>query len=268
MNFQNDVTRSYIAKRRAYNFTLPASQCLELARIHAPPKFTTYDSILPARFGAAGAPFKVGASECRWIEKPESAFRFVGATSDIARREGWNHRAWDTLGYYVDSFQSDSTRPVVYQLTGHDGKPRYIAGGSDAFNADKDGRGPAYLELESYDDLRAACKAAEQIAETYAESAREYDEAYQAGGQARESIDEARQLRRDALELCAERRALRAIVPAEQFPAACGSIASDIREAWRKSRKALKRAAELREQYAGTYTGADNREAFNEAFGQ
>ena len=248
MNLQTDLARSYIAERQACGFKRSAAQCLATARTKEPPKYTVYSRILPANFGAAGAPFMQGRRALRWIESPESCFRFVGAVHTIARREGWRGRDWDTIGYYVDTFEHETTTPVVYQLTGRDGAPRYIAGGHDPFNGDKDGRGAAYLELESYPDLIAACNAAQCIAERYAEEARDYDSAWQNGARAGEAIAEAAEQRKEALELCAERRALRAIVQPAQFPAACTALANDIRELWRDSRRAIRKAAKLREE--------------------
>jgi len=178
----------------------PAIAALEFARAESAmiAERTKYgqESAWRKPFGAAGAPFKVAGYDCRWIEKPESHFRFKGATSELARAEGWRAREWDTQGYYMDTFEHEYTRPVVYQLSAKDGAPRYIAGGHDAFNGSKDGRGAAYLALEVFGDLIAAANAAQTIAERYAQEAREYDESYQRGARAGELLKEAREVHR------------------------------------------------------------------------
>lgn len=143
-----------------------------------------------------------------WFENPESGLRFLGRVDAIAKGQDWSRRAFDCTGYYLDSDCMDTIHPVVYSLT----HGRYLAGGDDPHNGDmKTGAGPAWLSLEVFDDLLAACRRAHQLCERYAENERAYNDAWRAGTNAANEIANAESARPEALALCDEiKRAKRA----------------------------------------------------------
>lgn len=197
-----------------------------------------------------------------WFEKPESCFRFVGATSDIARREGWYLRHWQTIGFYVNSDTGETCRPVVYQMVAKRGATRYLAGISDAYNGNDDGSGPAMLCLDTvYTELRDAANEALRIAELYADEAREYDEAWSDGSLAADYQREAIDHRRRFLETALELRQLRKVVYPSQFPSVCAEMRATMRAILDDMREAREKVAELREKWRW------RKDAFNEGFG-
>lgn len=148
-----------------------------------------------------------GERAVRWIEYPEAiGLRFVGLAHDVG---GW-HRfygpAVSHTGWYLsdDNWTGETVSGVVYQLPAKNGRARYLYGFADPFNCDSEGRGPACLSLEvvegealecSYDvdsELRTAARWGDSMAERYADEAREYHRAWQAGSQAREAAQEMR----------------------------------------------------------------------------
>lgn len=133
----------------------------------------------------------------RWIENAGTAWRFRGYADELARID---HRGW-----YIDDFQSDTFRGVVYQLPTHNGDPVYFIGYADPHNDDCV-LGEVRTDL---DDDTDAAYAADGFAEHKAEKAREYDEIWRAGlryADARETIEQERNTRRS---LIRELRAIR-----------------------------------------------------------
>jgi hypothetical protein len=83
-------------------------------------------------------------------------------------------------GWFVDSFQSDTTHGIVVNLS----HGRWLAGYSDPWNDD------CYcVELYVYGDAQDAAFAAESMAERFAEDCREADEKFQA----EQDIEDARE---------------------------------------------------------------------------
>lgn len=175
----------------------------------------------PKTSGAGGGATRAayGARAMRWVELPATCgLRFVGYASDIVTRL--------PTGYYLDAFcELETVRGVVYQLPARNGVARFVAGIDDPYNTAADDGGAAYISLEIYesepcrdawetdaadlDACRDAASAADGIAERYAEDAREYDTAWQAGNQARDKSEEIRTLKAELRETLRERRELK-----------------------------------------------------------
>lgn len=147
-----------------------------------------------AGLGAAFSPSGYPSVRLQWCE--DVPLRFVGLASDLTRLRH--------TGYYCDpEGDGELARGVVYQLTAKDGRARYVPAIADPVNSEKDGTGPAMLalaDIETADDSsedaaeaarRDAAERADQLAGYYAESEREYQEAYSAGRDAREKAAEA-----------------------------------------------------------------------------
>lgn len=134
----------------------------------------------------------------RFHEEPEAHFRFVGLAHELAkciRHQGW----------YVEDepFQDETTVGVVYRLPSGRG---FIAGCTDPWNREKDGRGPCLLEIEAIAEEREAALRADRIAEIYAEHCREDNRKELARIQAEEQAEEERENREVELalsEVCA-----------------------------------------------------------------
>jgi hypothetical protein len=101
----------------------------------------------------------------RWVEHVSRGLRMVGTSYDI-RREAGHYKA--EQGWYTDSFQDETTEGIVYQLPTKDGKSRFIPANSDPRNEDC-----AVVDFHAItDDKVEAARWANQMAERYAEDAR------------------------------------------------------------------------------------------------
>jgi len=109
-----------------------------------------------------GSPFEVGCYTCRWCENVSGHFRECGDADKIIRLK---HRGW-----FVDNFQDSTTRGMVLQLPARKGKTLYLAACSDPYN-----KNCAIVEICLYDEKEDAARAADGLAERYAEDAREDD---------------------------------------------------------------------------------------------
>lgn len=174
--------------------------------------------------GSDGRTFSAyGESRLRWIERPEDrGLRFVGLAHDAAPANyAYSCPAVDHRGWYLDGEQFETVAGVVYQLPARDGRARYLAGYADPWNCDKAGRGPACLSLEIIESadcrgdesanmaaLREAARAADGIAERFAEESREIAEARDAGRAAREAAAEALEHGRALVTACRDARDL------------------------------------------------------------
>lgn len=178
------------------------------------------------RAAIIGAPTKDGL---RWCEAPAAfGLRFVGWADELAR--GINHSGW----YGDDDGENGQTyRGAVYQLAARKGRPRYVAGyregelghhskewsdlsGVEAANLDL-GRiflGDPDIDARSpyggtdCDGARKAAYAADRLAEREAESAREYNRAWQAGARYADLGAALNDARKKALRLLLERRTI------------------------------------------------------------
>ena len=154
--------------------------------VHAPYTSPDYSN----RWG--GAVWKCGenvgyrSTFARWHENPESFARFRGLAHKLVRL---GHTGW----YTDEDGNGELARGVVYLLP----HGRFTAGVADPFNSDKDGQGPCIFDVDErgnltlYDDEQEAARAADRLAELYAESEREHDAKFQQGQRLEEQRDDA-----------------------------------------------------------------------------
>lgn len=193
-----------------------------------------------------GAAFKSGAFNLRWCENPP--FRYVGLAHDFAKLR---HTGW-----FVDGFQGELARGVVYQMKPNNGRARFIPAICDPSNSEADGTGPAMLALEdiceaddaseeaSEEARREAARLADQAAEMYAEQQRAWNEAYEAGREWREAASLAHKAGRALV------RELRAACNAFLTRKARALVGITRAETLAAFREARSRISSLREEYA------------------
>ena len=175
----------------------------------------------------------------RWVENASLGLRLVGFADVIARDVG--SRSIQHTGWFIDDFQEETCRGVVYQLPSR-GKTLYAYGYADSMN-----EGAALLCFDLETDKLDAAKAADRFAEIFAESAREYNEAWQAGRRADDIADEIKAARTEALALGEEMRAAKAANVAA--PTICATLRSTIKSLYRDIQRARKERAELIENF-------------------
>lgn len=100
-----------------------------------------------------------GSKDYRWHEKPEESFRKAGFADEILPR--LRHKGW-----YVDDYQDDTTRGVVFTLSSGRG---FLAACTDPHND-----GPVVFDSSRVLDTKEdAAKAADDLARRYAELCQE-----------------------------------------------------------------------------------------------
>jgi len=112
-----------------------------------------------------GSPFQTKwwpSAKTRWCENLSGHFRETGKAHELIRL---NYKGW-----FVDNFQDSSTRGLVLQLPSRKGKSLYLAACTDPWN-----KNCGIVEMCFYDEKEEAARAADQLAECYAEDAREDD---------------------------------------------------------------------------------------------
>lgn len=164
------------------------------------------------RYSAPGAPF--GSDNLRWCEDTAAiGLRFVGFADELAGRS-IDHKGWFTA---PDGYDGNVLRGAVYQVPGRKGSARLVAGyreGSDGRKGWSDASGVhgsaaiAFGEIfESDGREEEAARSADGIAESYAEIAREYQEAWQAANRWQEIASEMAEARAAAKALVHDMRA-------------------------------------------------------------
>lgn len=224
-----------------------AAACLAEARKAAtadkPKTLYTSESIWRDAKGSGNQVFSAyGEKAMLWLENPESVgLRLVGHADELAslRHNGW----------FIDSFQGETVRGVVYLLPGRNGKTRAIGGYADPCND-----GAACLSLEIFesdspdsswdaaDCLTECARNADGIAERMADESRAYDSAWQAGSMARQSLDEAQEARRQWLAIRKEAKETRT----DGRPALCAAIAAQLdslADTWREAKETAAKLA-------------------------
>lgn len=159
-----------------------------------------------------GAPWIVPRAEgysdgTRYCENAATYFRSAVFADDVVRL--------DHTGWFTDHCGDSKTRGMVFTLP----HSKFLAGYSDPWNV-----GSASVDCnELYDDEAKAARAADRLAERYAELCRE-DAARQ---QAEHDIDDAKEeikaYRKEHREMCAELRAL-ASMELRKTPALCAAV--------------------------------------------
>lgn len=125
------------------------------------------------------------STELRVCDNLTGYFRNVTEADELVRL---NHKGW-----YVDSNYDETTKGIVVQLPARDGKPVYLHGCTDPWNANM--ALIAWRECEWTEDKEEAARWADSVAESYAEMLREdhaKEEAKHEIEQARERIEEIR----------------------------------------------------------------------------
>lgn len=187
----------------------------------------------------SGADFKIGSDSVFWCEHPDTHLRRVGYSDECSESRSLRYNR----GYYVSEDDcGEVARGVVFQLPGKNGSPRFMYGVADPFND-----GPVMLSHDITECKANAAIWADQLAQCYAESEREYQEISNAGFQYRELGEEIAAQRRDTLALISEakgfQRALRGLPETRRL------IAQEIKRYLRETRRDRKKRAELLAMY-------------------
>lgn len=182
----------------------------------------------------AGAAFKIGRDSVRWVENPAAlGFRLVGFADEIgANSYRWSRPSIDHKGWFLeDDYSSELSRGVVFQVTGRKGRPRFVAGVADPFSD-----GPAMIALSTFQGdteesprdnsgAREAAISADHMAESYAETERDYRRAYAAGARFADLGEIVTGARSEFLQLRREAKAARLKT---ESPALCKRLARDL----------------------------------------
>lgn len=180
-----------------------------------------------------GQPFKIDGSstELTWCEDLAGYFREVGEAHKVVNL---SHTGW-----YVDIHQDETCHGIVLQLPARDGKPVYLYGVADPWNANC---GMVALSMNEWtDDKEEAARWADQMAEYYAESAREDDLKQRAEIEIEESQDRIKEIRTEVHEIIDDMR------PHLQLPATkiCSVVKEKIRDLLRERHSLYRRIEKL-----------------------
>jgi hypothetical protein len=195
-----------------------------------------------------------GERHCRYIENVADGLRFVGHADDIAGR------AVDHNGWYLsdDNWTGESVRGAVWQLPARNGRPRFVAGYADPYNGNAESDGAACLSFDEIfegepgdglprhnDGAREAAIRADGIAESMAESEREYQAASSARFEFGELAEEIGATRRQTLSIIRELKRLAKKISATEAAESCAALRAVISRNVKKIRQARKRHEEL-----------------------
>lgn len=194
-----EIIRKLYAQERRYGYKAGDAWRRAIARLFDPAacKHVRYkpESIWNAT-PQCGKPFAAyGEKAMRWIENPSACgLRRIGEAHDII---DMRHKGW-----YLDDFQDETARGVVYQLPGRKHHARYLAGYETSYEREAvclsmeiyesdDRRDGTFYRYDCDDDAkRDAARAADSIAERMAEESREWYEANDNGRAARKKVSE------------------------------------------------------------------------------
>lgn len=228
---QGENLLAYVNARRKQIAPLKA---LELARTK--PVCAGYPQFYTPEGGITRQPKKPTYA---WIENPADAgLRLVDYADKIANLR---HNGWYTMD---DGNNGEVMRGVVFRLAHGRG---FIAGYADPCND-----GPAFVELSIIDDEKDAARAADNIAESYAERERDYQRAWQAGRQFDDLLEEIQSARRDCLELIRETK--KACAALANYSAIKATIRGEIKSYLLTIKDARAKRATLEDEF-GAYVG-------------
>lgn len=251
----NDLICAYKYWRQTRAGKVTASQALSLARNDVASNVRRYPS---AGFGALGAADENGL---RWCENPAAfGLRFVGFADEICRHI-------DHTGWFTDTDTLEEVyRGAVYQLPARNGRPIYLFGYREGFEhrrygwQDTSGVESAHIDFahliygddgEDEDAKMAAARYADGMAESAAESAREYNEAYAKGSEYADLADTVKIERQLALELIREIKATGQPFGSAVCKALRAAVESHV-DAWREAKE---KRAELLNEWTGYEPG-------------
>jgi hypothetical protein len=172
-------------------------------------------------------------------------------------------------GWYEDEFQDSLCKGRVLQLPGRHGKPVYVPGiystGSD---------GVTLYPLDRYDTAEDCARSADGYAERFAETAREYSDAWQAGSRAAEYASEANSIRADIVALISDLRTARRFIRGEAVAITMERLCAIARKRVSELLAEMATLREKRDALVSQYTWRDNgfrvnpvRDAFLEGLG-
>lgn len=193
-----------------------------------------------------GQPWKIGGTRTwgRFLERPETGFTFEGQAHKLLKLR---HTGW----YVQHDDYNETTIGIVYRVQG---KRLYIAACSDPWNCDKEGRGPCIVEIKEngqpylYDSIEEAARAADGLAETYAESCREDDRKYQENQQREQELEEAEETLATSRE---EARAMLAEIRESSLsPALCERLKGQLKALRHAMHSSFSEIAKINEQLA------------------
>lgn len=191
-------------------------------------------------------------------EDGRGAFRSVTPAHDC--EGGPDHNGWYTNPHGESARDgSGLCWGIVAQLAGKDRAPRYLAGYQ--FGGVDSGAQVALGRI--YDCPRDAARAADGLAESAAETEKEYQEAWGAGNRWADLGEEVATARREALAILKERREAMRAAAGAAMPALCGAIRAQVSGLL----DSIREAREEREELAGGYYDAAGRAAFCEGAG-
>ncbi|MCK1671097.1 hypothetical protein [Bradyrhizobium sp. 150] len=187
-----------------------------------------------------GADWKIGSDTVFFCEQPDDYLRRVGFVDEIPSESHYRGKMVDHKGWYLrdDDSGGEVARGVVFQLPAHKGKCRYLSAVADPHN-----NGPAILSLELFDELSEAARNADSLAETYAETERDYNRAWEAGQRYSDLGAEIAEQRKTTLALIREAKSQCATL--RDMPATRKVIESAIRDYLRETESARDKRAEL-----------------------
>lgn len=177
-------------KQKATVKVFPVGEYTELDRAYG--KAVLYAKLMNRRLGSRDSKGKVWNSlheGKRWCEDYDrSGLRKIGFADEVLhlRQTGW----------YIDGFQDETYRGIVFQLPAKDGQTRHLAGYVYSNNPDA-----ALVDMGILDDKEQAAYAADSMAERDAEREREYQETWQMGSRASYANTEALEARDELLDL-------------------------------------------------------------------
>lgn len=246
------------AARRLRGYRETAAKNAEIhARPHMAGNVAGYnESVWPTT--ALGVAAKAGAfkrpeTAGNWSEDRKAYYapawpagwRVLGTAQEVCRKEG--SRRVDHSGWYTAPDDYSATLSgYVLQIPARDGRPQYVAG-----TAHSAWDGVTLYPADRYDNPLDAASAADRHAERDAEEEREYQTAWQAGQRYAELGAEAKEARKEALAILAERRKVKGL----ETPALCGAIRAQVAAL-------LSRIEEAREARAKLKEGEDSRLMF------
>mgnify|MGYP001585787059 CR=1 FL=1 len=160
---------------------------------------------------------------CRWVEHPEDGLRFAGRADKLARI---GHTGW-----FLDEFQDETVWGVVYMLP----HGKFIPGTEDSYG--NDGVRLDFGDIR--DTAEDAARAADRIAELWAEKDRDYQAEESRKMRLEDIAQEIEDARTAVRELC---RGIRASVMADSV---CVAIRKVIRQYRRDVAKLYREREEL-----------------------
>ena len=173
----------------------------------------------------------------RWVENASRGLRLVGWADEIL---SLRHKGWYTED---NGWNGEVYRGVVYQLPARKGKPCFVYGYGDPDNDDC-----ALVCFGDVEDTKeAAARSADGFAERFADEARDYNRAWQAGRKYEDLAEEVTDARQKALTICRELRAASKVVT--DTPTLCATLRETVFSLRRKINRIRRERKELLSDY-------------------